>query len=156
MNRNGQRKQSVFLLMRSYYLCLFAGSVYFHPMLTSNRMILVIAITFLHFKGMAQQSNQDYRGDENYLRMCVIWTDSTEYQIPGFTSENSRSIYLFQVSYCSWGIYASREIYIAAAEQSIASRFNPMRALNKNYYWTLRKSEFEVNGRPLYIHSGNF
>lgn len=95
MNRNGQRKKSVFLLMRSYYLCLFAGSVYFHPMLTSNRMILVIAITFLHFKGMAQQSNQDYRGDENYLRMCVIWTDSTEYQIPGFTSENSRSIYLF-------------------------------------------------------------
>ena len=117
---------------------------------------LVFIAFVLHFSSFAQVQNDTYRGDENYLRMSIEWNDSTEYQIPGYTTATSRSIYKFRVKHCSWGIYQEREIYIAASEHSIASKFNPNRELKKIYFWTLRKSEYEVNGLPLYIHSGNF
>lgn len=125
--------------------------------MTPLKIVHLAFIVFaLHFASFAQVQSDNYKGDENHLRMSIEWNDSTEYQIPGYTKATSRSIYKFRVTHCYWGIYHEREIYIAAAEHSIASRFNPKRELKMIYFWTLRKSEHEVNGLPLYIHSGNF
>jgi hypothetical protein len=119
-----------------------------------SKYLLLAFVALLSFQSLAQTETKQYKGDENYLRACIQWNDSTEYQTPIYT-EGNRTVYQFKMHHLYWGIYQEKEIYVATHKVRL-NKFNPERKLGRDYFWTLRRTEHAIDGKPIYIHSGNF
>ena len=120
----------------------------------TSRTILLLPFVIASFISHSQNSERIYNGDEKYLRACVQWNDSTEYQTPEYTGSN-RTVYKFRIRNLSWGIYREQEIYVVTRKSDL-NKFNRARKLGRDYYWTLRKTEHSIENQAIYLHSGNF
>jgi hypothetical protein len=118
------------------------------------KYLFLIFVTLLSFQSLAQTETNSYKGDENYLRACIQWNDSTEYQTPIY-SEGNHTVYKFKIRSLYWGVYQEKEIYVATHKVRL-NKFNPERKLGKDYFWTLRRTEHLIDGEPIYRHAGNF
>ncbi|MFK7785123.1 MAG: hypothetical protein AB8B56_08405 [Crocinitomicaceae bacterium] len=93
--------------------------------------ILLLFPVLKTFTGYSRQTEKRFNGDENHLRMCIRWSDSTEYQTPYYT-DSDRTIYKYTRVGLSLGIYKEGFIYVATYKRRL-NKLNPQRQLGRDY-----------------------
>lgn len=126
-------------------------------MVGENGSMKCILFSIFLFLGLTASSQGDSASviSQKYerLRVCMVLIDTTAYPCP-ITSNQELSMYKFQIKHIFEGVSEEKTIKVCAAKEDIL-QFNPLKEPGKEYWWVLLK-EGEVNGIPLYRHSGNF